>query len=289
MHYKTYKSILSPQNGMNLYRGCSHGCIYCDSRSRCYQMDHAFEDIEIKEHAAEILEKQLSKKKSKCMISTGSMCDPYIPLERQLRVTRSALEVINRMNFGVTVLTKSASILDDLELYKQIHKNARCVIQMTLTTHDESLCKIIEPNVSTTKQRVEALKVFADNGIPSVVWLDPFLPFINDTEENLIALLNDCIEANVKGIIFFAVGLTLREGNREYFYLQLDRHFPGLKDKYRNTYGLRYQIESPDNKRLSAMFHSICEANGILHHPNDVFAFLREFPQHNNFQQLTLF
>lgn len=289
MHYKTYKSILSPQNGMNLYRGCTHGCIYCDSRSHCYQMDHDFEDIEIKENSSQILENQLLKKRHKGMISTGSMCDPYIPLEKSLKVTRSSLEVIEKHGFGASVLTKSATVLRDLDILKRINEKAKSVIQMTLTTYDENLCKLLEPYVSTTKERFEALKVFRDHGIPCVVWFDPLLPFINDTEENLRGILQYCIEAQVKGIIFFGIGLTLREGNREYFYEQLDLHFPGLKEKYIKTYGNNYVIMSPDNERLSKLFHTICEEHHILHEPREVFAYLYEFKEKMPYEQLSLF
>lgn len=289
LHYKTYKSILSPQNGMNLYCGCTHGCIYCDSRSKCYQMDHDFEDIEIKENACFILESQLIKKRNKAMISTGSMCDPYIPLEKTIKLTRSSLEVIEKHGFGVSVLTKSATVLNDLDILKRINEKARTVIQMTLTTYDESLCQILEPFVSTTKERFEALKVFRDHKIPCVVWFDPLLPYINDTEENLRGILNYCIEADVKGIIFFGIGLTLREGNREYFYQKLDEHFPGLRVKYEKTYGNNYVIMSPNNEKLSKLFHDICEKHHIIYEPNQVFAYLHEFHEKKEYEQLTLF
>ena len=289
MHYKTYKTILSPQNGMNLYRGCTHGCIYCDSRSKCYQMDHDFEDIEIKENSSEILETQLLKKRNKAMISTGSMCDPYIPLEKTLKVTRSSLEVIEKHGFGASFLTKSATVLRDLDILKRINEKSKAVIQMTLTTYDEELCKILEPFVSTTKERFEALKIFRDNQIPCVVWFDPLLPFINDTEENLRGILAYCIEAKVKGIIFFGIGLTLREGNREYFYEKLDTHFPGLKERYIKTYGDSYGIMSPNNEKLSKLFHDICEEHHILHQPNDVFAYIHEFKEKFQYEQLSLF
>lgn len=289
MHYKQYKTILSPQNGMNLYRGCTHGCIYCDSRSVCYQMDHDFEDIEIKENSDKILEEQLKKKRHKGMISTGSMCDPYIPLEKQLRITRRSLEIIEKYGFGVTVLTKSATILNDLDILKRINAKSRTVIQMTLTTADEQLCKIVEPYVSTTRQRVEALSTFHQNKIPCVVWMTPFLPFINDTEENLMKLLNYCLEAHVKGIIFFGISLTLREGDREYFYQKLDEHFPGLKEKYIKTYGNKYEILSKENDLLSKLFHQFCETHHILHEPNQVFAYLREFEEKKPYEQLSLF
>ena len=232
MHYADYKSILSSQNGINLYRGCTHGCIYCDSRSDVYQMNHRFEDIEIKRNAIQILEQELRRKRKPCMIGTGAMSDPYLHIEDNLNLTRQSLELIDKYGFGLAIQTKSAKILRDLDLLNSINQHSKCVVQMTLTTFDDDLCRILEPNVSTTKERIHALNVLRDNNIPTVVWLCPILPFINDTEENLLNILNACIQANVKGIICFGFGVTLRNGNREYFYKQLDRHFPGMKKKY---------------------------------------------------------
>ena len=277
MHTKKVKGILSAQNGMNLYRGCTHGCIYCDSRSTCYQMDHAFEDIEVKENAIELLENTLKRKRNKAMIGTGSMTDPYMPLEKQFRLTRQALEVIDKYGFGATVITKSASVLDDLDLYKRINQKTKAVVQMTLTTFDEKLCKIIEPNVSSTKERFETLKILRDNNIPTVVWLTPILPFINDSLDNLKGILKYCIEAQVKGIICFGMGVTLREGDREYFYENLDKSFPGLKDKYIQNYGNAYNCVSPNEKELMKYFHDICQTYGIMDNPNDVFKYLQTF------------
>ena len=136
MHFVNAKGILSAHNGMNIYRGCTHGCIYCDSRSRCYHIDHPFEDIEVKQNAAELLDDALRRKKNRCMISTGSMCDPYLHCEGELRLTRRCLEVIERRGFGVSVLTKSDRILRDMDLYRRIHNKAKAVVQMTLTTYD---------------------------------------------------------------------------------------------------------------------------------------------------------
>lgn len=255
MHFVKAKGILSSKNGMNIYRGCSHGCIYCDSRSNCCNMKHDFEDIEIKENALELLESALARKRTKCMIGTGSMTDPYIPLEMELGNVRKALNIIYQYGFGFTVITKSDLILRDLDLLKRINDKTKCVVQMTLTTANEELCKIIEPNVCTTKERFEVLKKMQDAGIPTVVWLSPILPFINDTEENISGILDMCIEAGVYGVICFGMGLTLREGNREYFYQQLDRHFQGLKEKYIRTYGYKYVLDSPNNKNLMHFFH----------------------------------
>ena len=195
LHYAEYKTILSSTNGMNLYRGCTHGCIYCDSRSKCYQFNHVFEDIEVKRDAIRILEEQLKKKRSPCMLGTGSMCDPYIPLEEELQLTRQALELAERYGFGFTLITKSARVLRDIDLLRRVNEKTKAVVQMTLTTYDEALCKKLEPHVSTTRERFEALCALRDAGIPTVVWLCPILPFINDTEENLRGILDYCVRA----------------------------------------------------------------------------------------------
>ena len=288
MHEVEVKGILSAKNGMNIYRGCTHGCIYCDSRSKCYQMKHDFEDIEVKRNAAILLENALRRKRKKCMIGTGAMSDPYIHLEEKLGYTRKCLELIYQYGFGLAIQTKSARILRDLNLLKKINKKAKCVVQMTLTTYDENLCKIIEPNVSTTRERFEVLKVMRDNNIPTVVWLSPFLPFINDTEENIRGLLDYCIEAKVHGIICFGIGLTLREGNREYFYKKLDEHFPGLKAKYISCYGNSYEVLSPNHNKLMAVIRNECEAHGIVHDINQCFNYLHDFEDKDGYQQLTL-
>ena len=288
MHYVTAKSILSGKNGMNLYRGCQHGCIYCDSRSECYQMDHAFEDIAVKENALALLEDALRRKRKPCMIGTGSMSDPYMPLEGHLRYTRKALELIYQYGCGATLITKSDRVLEDLDLLSAIHERTKCVVQMTLTTHDEALCRILEPNVCTTKARFEALKVLRDAGIPTVVWLSPILPFLNDTRENIEGILDYCVKAEVKGVICFGMGVTLRQGNREYFYRQLDRHFPGLKKRYIRTYGNSYMLDSPNSRELMKLFHSRCEAVGILHHNETIFRYLSELEE-KQMPQLSLF
>lgn len=289
MHFVKAKGILSADNGMNLYRGCLHGCIYCDSRSLCYQMDHAFEDIEVKENALELLEQALKRKRRRCMIGTGAMTDPYLPLEEKLRMTRGALELIGKYGFGVTVLTKSTLVLRDLDLLAQINRRTKAVVQMTLTTQDDALCRLIEPGVSVTSQRVTALKAFRDAGVPTVVWLCPILPFLNDTRENIEGILASCVEAGVKGVLCFNMGLTLREGNREYFYAQLDRLFPGLKERYIRTYGNLYEINSPRNEELMRLFHETCEKAGILHDVREIFAYLHAFEEAMPASQLSFF
>lgn len=289
MHFINVKSILSAKNGMNLYRGCSHGCIYCDSRSKCYHIKHDFDDIEIKENAIELLENALKRKRKKCILGTGSMTDPYIPLESKICNVRKALNLANQYGFGFTLITKSDSVLHDLDLLKSINDKTKCVVQMTLTTYDEDLCKRLEPNVSSTKERVEALKELNKAGISTVVWLCPILPFINDTEENIRGILEYCIEAKVYGVICFGMGLTLREGNREYFYNQLDRLFPHMKEKYMRIYGTQYQVNSPKNNELMKLFHQICEDNNIIHDNSKIFKYLYTFEERNSSIQLNLF
>ncbi|HNX14068.1 MAG TPA: radical SAM protein [Oscillospiraceae bacterium] len=286
MHFKKYKSILSPHNGMNIYRGCQHGCIYCDSRSLCYQFTHDFEDIEVKTGAPEQLESELLRKRSRSMVGTGSMCDPYIPLEKELEYTRRCLEVIDRLGFGLAILTKSDLILRDLDLLKSINEKAKCVVEITLTTFDQNLCKILEPNVCTTKRRFEVLKILRDYGIPTVVWLCPLLPFINDTEENLRGILSYCFEAKVKGIICFDIGVTLRDGDREYFFAALNRHFPGIMQKYIQKFGLAYSCVSDNSPALMKIFHHECEKRGIMHDVGQIFKYMNTLEE--NDEQLTL-
>lgn len=278
MHYVTSKSILSKDNGMNLYRGCTHGCIYCDSRSDVYNMDHDFEDIEVKQNSLELLKKELIKK-TPSMIGTGAMTDPYVPLESNLKYLRRALEMIYKYGFGFTCITKSDLVLRDLDLLLKINEKSKAVVQMTLTTSDDDLSSILEPNVCTTSRRVEVLKKLSDAGIPTIVWLCPILPYINDTEENIGRIIDYCIEANVKGILCFGMGLTLRDGNREYFYSKLDENFPGLKETYIKKYANSYSLPSPDEGKLMDIFKKRTSANGILNNPDEIFRYLHEFPE----------
>lgn len=252
-------------------------------------MKHDFEDIEVKGNALELLEEALSKKRKKCMIGTGSMTDPYLPLEKQLGYTRKCLEVIDKYGFGLSILTKSNLILRDLDLLVSINQKSKCVVAMTLTTYDETLCKKIETKVATTKERFEVLKIMRDNGIPTVVWLCPILPFINDTEENIRGILDYCVEAQVKAVLCFGMGLTLREGNREYFYDNLDRLFPGLKEKYIRQFGNAYQVGSPNNNELMKIADDVCKRNDILLGIDEVFQYLQEYEAKNGYDQLSLF
>lgn len=290
MHFVNAKGILTGNGGhygMNIYRGCSHGCIYCDSRSRCYQFTHRFEDIEVKQNAPELLEKALKSKRKKCMIGTGAMSDPYIHCEEKIKLTRKCLEVILKNGFGVAIQTKSDRILRDIDLLDEINRSAKCVVQMTLTTYDDELCQILEPNVCNTRRRIEVLEKLQKRGIPTIVWMTPILPFINDTEENIAAILNECARTGVKGIINFGMGLTLREGSREYYYAALDKHFPGMKERYIERYGNMYELQSPRAKELTEVFQGFCKEHGILSSPEECFRYMNELPE--KYPQLNLF
>ena len=290
MHFVDAKGILTSNNGMtgmNIYRGCSHGCIYCDSRSKCYQFTHAFEDIEVKQNAPELLEKALKSKRKKCMIGTGAMSDPYMHCEEALGLTRQCLEIIKKYEFGLAIQTKSDRILRDIDLLDDINRAAKCVVQITLTTYDDDLCQILEPNVCNTKRRIEVLEEMQKRGIPTIVWLTPILPFINDTEENVTSILEECARVGVKGIIDFGMGLTLREGDREYYYAALDKHFPGMKQRYIQRYGNSYELPSPNAKALQGILRRICKENGMLSNPYECFKYLNELP--DKYQQMSLF
>lgn len=290
MHFVDAKGILTGKTGyygMNIYRGCTHGCIYCDSRSSCYQFSHVFEDIEVKQNAPELLERELRSKRKKCMIGTGSMSDPYMHCEETLRLTRQCLKIILENGFGATILTKSDRILQDIDLLDEINRSTKCVVQMTLTTYDDDLCHILEPKVCNTRRRIEVLEEMQKRGIPTVVWLTPILPFINDTEENITAILKECARVGVKGIIDFGMGLTLRQGDREYYYAALDQYFPGMKERYIRQYGNAYILPSPNAKELTRLFHGFCEDNGILSTPEDCFAYMQELP--DKYRQMSLF
>lgn len=272
---------------MNIYRGCTHGCVYCDSQSGCYQMKHAFTDVEVKQNAPELLRNALSKKRKKCMIGTGAMSDPYMHCEEKLMLTRRCLQVIDELDFGLAIQTKSDRILRDTDIMQSINNKTKCVVQTTLTTFDDNLTKLIEPNVCNTKDRYLMLKQIQARNIPTVVWISPILPFINDTEENLRGLLDYCFDAGVKGIICFGFGTTMRTGSREPFYAALDKHFPQLKQRYVDTYGYAYNCASPNNNKLMRILNEQCDRYGVMRDVDKVFAYLHYLPERN--KQVSLF
>ena len=215
------------------------------------------------------------------------MSDPYMQWEEELRLTRRCLEIIKDYEFGLAIQTKSDRILRDIDLLDEINRKAKCVVQITLTTFDDELCSIIEPNVCNTKRRIEVLEEMQQRGIPTIVWLCPILPFINDTEGNIKSILEECVRVGVKGIMNFGIGLTLREGDREYYYAALDKHFPGLKKRYIETYGNAYELPSPNAKKLQGILRKVCKDNGMFSTPNECFKYLNELP--DKYLQMSIF
>lgn len=289
MHYKEVKAILSPQNGMNLYRGCTHGCIYCDSRSKCYRMNHDFEDIEVKLKADELLEHTLRRKRTKGMIMAGALTDPYVPIEEELQITRRCLNQIERFDFGLAIQTKSNLIMRDIDILDKINRKTKCVVGITMTTYDEELCKKLEPNVCTTKERFSVLLALKKRGIPTIVWMNPILPFINDDMDNVKGIMKYCIDAGVYGIMNDGMSLTLRPGSREHYYEQLDRLFPGMKERYIETYGEAYELASPNKDELMSYFRKTCDENNIVHDREELLRFMREYKNKTLGTQMTIY
>lgn len=286
MRYIQAKQILSKDLNINIYRGCTHGCIYCDSRSSCYQIDD-FENVMVKENALDLLGQELAKKRSKGIITSGSMSDPYVHIEKDLQYTRKMLEIILEYGFGINILTKSALILRDLDLYRKINAKNRAIVNLTITTFDDKLCSILEPHVSKTSERFEVLKTFSQAEITTGIWLGPILPFINDTPENIGRIVDAAHEAGVSYILVFDFGLTLRTGNREYFYAQLDRHFPGLKYDYQRLYGNQFEVPSLNRTKLWEVFLERCQKYGIITDFQTIWDLRKSRPQIQ--EQLSLF
>ena len=287
MHVVEAKSLLTKWNAINIYRGCTHGCIYCDSRSACYHFDHAFEDVEVKQNAPVLLEQILKTKRKKIMISTGSMSDPYQPIEKKWQLTRTCLQLIDRYGFGATLITKSDLVLRDLDLLAHIHQRSKAVVQMSLTCASDTMSHILEPHVCTSRRRYEVLKACQARGIPTIVWLTPVLPYLTDTRQNLKQILDWCVDADVKGILFFHAGMTLRKGSRDYYYQMLDASFPGLRQRYEKVYGNAYEVMSQHNKEWMELFHSTCQAAGIMDDPEEIFRYTSTLDP--SYEPLTLF
>ncbi|MBR4081738.1 MAG: radical SAM protein [Clostridia bacterium] len=259
---------------MNLYRGCSHGCIYCDSRSVCYRLTD-FDTIRPKEDALRVLEDELRRKKRGGVVTMGAMSDPYNPLEKELRLTRGALELLLRHGFGAAYTTKSDLCARDADLMQEISRHAPVCARLTVTCADDGLCRRIEPYAAPTSRRLEALQRLADAGVYAGVWINPVLPFITDTEDNLVRLLHMAKEAGARfAVCFFAV--TLRTGNREYFFRALERDFPGVRQKYLLTFGNAYECITPDAERLWETYRNTCQRLGLAYSFRDVNAGMLE-------------
>ncbi len=278
------KRIIQPNNNFNLYRGCTHGCIYCDSRSDCYQVGD-FENVAIKQNAVALVAKELASKRHKTVLTTGSMSDPYVQIEKELEITKQVLQLIEKYRFGVSVLTKSDLLLRDIDIYERINKNHKAIVQMTVTTTDDRLARIIEPRVSPPSRRFAVLREFSARGITTGIWMTPILPFIEDTEANILAIVENARAAGVAFIIAFGIGTTMRAGSREHYYDHLDRLFPGVKQRYIDTYGDKYICNSPDSKRLLEVFRTACDRLGIIHDQQTI----RDLFKMRAPEQMTLF
>ena len=248
---------------MNIYRGCSHGCIYCDSRSDCYR-EVNFDTVKVKEDALRIIRDDLRRKVKKGVIATGAMSDPYNPLEQKLELTRNALNLIHAFGFGVSIATKSDLVRRDIDILSDIKAHSPVMVSLSITTCDDRLARKIEPHASLPSARFAALKELAEAGIFCGILAMPILPFLSDTEENVIALVTQTKAAGAH-FIYPNFGVTLRSGNREYFYDALDKHFPEMRQKYSKTYGTRYFCPSPRAKKLWDLFAALCEENGLLY------------------------
>lgn len=266
---------------MNLYRGCSHGCIYCDSRSLCYGDDY-FDLNKPKKDAIILLENELFSKRKKGICGMGGMNDPYNPLEKKLELTRNALKLIHKYGYGVTIITKSTLVLRDIDILKEINKFKSVLVTFTITTADLDLQSIIEPYSCTSIERFEAIKKLNDEGIKSGICLMPILPFINDTDKNLDDLLDLSKKYNVK-YIYPYFGVTLRDRQREYFYKQLDIHFPGIKEKYIRTYKENYVCDSLRNKYLYDRLKKKCNESGIIYNMEKINNYFIKKPEQMTF------
>lgn len=260
---------------MNIYRGCCHGCIYCDSRSECYHIEN-FDTVRAKENALETIERDLRSKRRKGLILTGSMSDPYNPFEKDAELTRGALHLIDRYGFGVLIGTKSDLVVRDRDLLRSVREHSPAVVNFTITTADDDLCRKIEQNVCPTSSRLNAIRELTDGGISCGVILTPVLPFINDTEENILQIVEMAAQSGAKWIYTWNnhFSVTLRQNQRDYFYEKLDLHFPGVKEWYIRQYGNSYECQSPD-PNLYTSFAQACERHGILYRMEDIIPRIR--------------
>lgn len=270
---------------MNLYRGCLHGCIYCDSRSNCYHIDN-FDIVKGKENALQILEQELSKKREKGVVGIGAMSDTYNPLEKEYELTRGALRLLLKYGFGVSIDTKSDLILRDIDLLKEINSKNDVIVKFTITTPKDELAKIIEPRVCVSSKRLQAIKTLSDNGIFAGVMLNPVLPFITDKEEDIKELVRLASENGAKFIHTY-MGMTLRENQRDYYFEKLDKYFSGLKQKYMRCYGARYNCKAINYKKLYKVFTEECKKYGILYKMSDIIKAYKK--EKSDTEQLTLF
>lgn len=256
---------------MNIYKGCCHGCIYCDSRSSCYQIID-FDRVRIKDNSTQIIKRDLKSKQKKGVVGTGAMSDPYNPFEEKYRLTREALQLVDENRFGISIATKSNLITRDIDILKRIQAHSPVIIKMTITTYEDELCKKIEKNVCSTSARFKALKELSDNGVYAGVLLMPILPFINDNEENIKNIIKGAYESGAKFVFSYGLGVTLRHNQREYYFKQLRSIFPksNLDKKYIELYGESYENPAINYEHLWNVFKEECKKYNMLYEMKDI-------------------
>lgn len=261
---------------MNIYRGCCHGCIYCDSRSDCYHIEN-FDQVRAKENALEIIRNDLRRKVRRGVVATGAMSDPYNPFEQEQQLTRHALELLDAYEFGVAIATKSPLITRDIDLLQAICAHSPVLCKLTVTTCDDALCRKLEPRTAPASQRFEALNRLASAGLFCGVLLMPVLPFLEDDMENVLGIVRLARESGAR-FIYPAFGVTLRQNQRDWYFQRLEEQFPGqnLPERYRQRYGGAYECRSPNAARLWAAFTAECDRAGILYKMQDIIGAYRQ-------------
>lgn len=270
---------------MNLYRGCCHGCIYCDSRSDCYGVED-FDRVRLKRNALQILEGELQKKRKKGVVGVGAMSDPYNPFEKEMKATRGALKLLDEYGFGAALDTKGTLVLRDIDLIERISQKSCVNIKVTITTADDSLSKLIEPYAPASSERFRAIRELSRAGIFAGVLFTPLLPYITDTEENVTTMVRLAYENGAR-FIFPMFGVTLRQNQRDYYYKKLDEHFPGISRKYRSVYRSNYYCGSPQTKKLRNLFQDECRKYGLAFQMRDIIAAYKKTEP--RVEQLSLF
>ncbi len=255
---------------VNLYRGCCHGCIYCDSRSDCYH-NGPFDLVRAKKDALPLLRDELRRKIRPGTVGMGSMSDPYNPFEERLQLTRHGLELLDAYGFGVGIATKSDLIARDIDVLAAMKEHVPVLCKLTITTVDDGLAAKIEPKAPPPSRRLEAVRRLSQAGIFTGVLLMPVLPFVEDTQENVLTVTEKAAQAGAR-FVYAAFGMTMRQGQREYYLRNLETAFPGqgLTERTLRQYGERYECPSPRAKKLWQAFSRRCEELGLLYRMRDI-------------------
>lgn len=286
MEWIPAKTILSPWHeeegwfgsrySLNLYKGCCHGCIYCDSRSECYGIED-FDRVRGKKDELEILARELKSKRRRGVVMTGSMSDSYNPFEERYRITRGALQLMDGEGFGAAIMTKSTLVLRDADVLLAISRHSPAAVGFTVTTADDALCRRIERFTPPSGQRFAAMERLAGQGIACGILMMPLLPFINDTEDNIRALVKQTAESGGKWVFAYpGLGVTLRQNQRAYFYDRLEEGFPGLKERYILTFGDQYACASPRHQELWQCLTECCRESGLMWDMKEINAYLQQ-------------